>query len=198
MTNRRWRLWGMLAGLAVVVLGGLTLATRHHHPAAVTTARIGQNKGGMAPSQTAAAPSGTATKPLQAPLMLPVSGKVETPMGWQYSGALNEWYYNPGITLAAKAGQSVHAAWGGTVTSVKTDPHMGLTVTVDDGNGFKTVYGHLGNATVKPNQTIQQGQTVGTVGAASIYSRQPGAHVDFQIYHGKVASNPMSYLHPSS
>lgn len=198
MTNRRWRLWGMIAGLAVVVFGGLTLAVRHHQTTTVTTAGIAQQKNGTNLSKTSSGTASSATQPIEAPLMLPVAGKVIADMGWQYSGALNEWYYNPGITIAANAGNTVRAAWGGTVVQVTTDPEMGLTATVNDGNGFKTVYGHLGSAAVKANEQIRQGQAIGTVGAANIYSRQPGNHVDFQIYHGKVASNPMSYLHPSS
>jgi murein DD-endopeptidase MepM/ murein hydrolase activator NlpD len=129
---------------------------------------------------------------------MPVSGKVQSGFGWQYSGALNEWYYNPGITIAAHKGAPVQAAWAGTVADVTREPHMGLTMTIRDGDGFNTVYGHLGKAVVKAGQTVRQGEVIGTVGAASLYSRTTGSHVDFQVYHGPTATNPVNYLHPSS
>ena len=129
---------------------------------------------------------------------MPVSGKIKSAFGWQYSGALNEWYYNPGITIAAAQGHAVNAAWAGTVTQVTKEPHMGLTVTVNDGAGFDTVYGHLGQSSLKAGDVVRQGQPIGTVGGASLYSRQAGAHLDFQVYHGSTATNPMNYLHPSS
>jgi murein DD-endopeptidase MepM/ murein hydrolase activator NlpD len=133
-----------------------------------------------------------------APLLMPVHGSVANTFGWQYSGALNEWYYNPGITVAAKAGTLVHAAWGGIVTHVQSLDHQGLSVTVKDGDNYQTVYGHLGSAAGKAGQMAKQGDVMGTVGATSIYSRQPGSHMDFDVYRGSMATNPEGYMHPSS
>jgi len=195
MANRRRSFWAIVAGAALMVAAGVVLLLQHHRPLSVT--------GPVTTQASRSHPQGANVKPVNqgptaAPLLMPATGKVVAGFGWQYSGALNEWYYNPGVTIAAPAGATVRAAWGGTVTTVKNDAPMGLTVTVDDGNGFSTVYGHLGQAQVKPGMAISQGQSIGTVGAASIYARQPGSHVDFQIYHGQVPSDPMSYLHPSS
>lgn len=195
MANRRITLIGIIAGTVIMAGGAAFLTLRHpgvrtvtvpvskqsHLRRGVTSRVINKNAG-----------------PTQAPLMMPVSGPIASAFGWQYSGALNEWYYNPGITIASKAGQPVRAAWAGRVTQVADTPHMGVTVTVNDGNGFRTVYGHLAESRVKMGQSVKQGQIIGTVGGNSLYSRQSGSHLDFQIYHGNTASNPMGYLHPSS
>lgn len=191
MANRRTTIMGVVAGV-VVVGGAAALVLTHRQTASTTT-----------PVSTPASSQGGQTSrlaggPTSAPLAAPVQGKIASGFGWQYSGALNEWYYNPGLTFAAKKGQSVKAGWAGQVTQVTKEPHMGLTVTVNDGDGFSTVYGHLGRAEVKAGQEVHQGQVIGTVGAASLYSRNAGSHVDFQVYHGASATNPMNYLHPSS
>ncbi len=191
MANRRTTLMGIAAGI-LVVGGAATLVLTHRNsavsPVTTTPATTPQSNG------TSPAAGG----PTSAPLKMPVTGKIASAFGWQYSGALNEWYYNPGITIQAAKGQPVQAAWSGTVTQVTHEPHMGLTVTVQDGDSFSTVYGHLGQVDVKAGETLRQGQVVGSVGGASLYSRDAGAHVDFQVYHGATATNPMNYLHPSS
>lgn len=191
MANRRSTLMGIVAGI-VVVGGAATLVLTHHHQASVTSP-VSQ-----VPVNSPGTTSPVAGGPTSAPLASPVQGKIAGAFGWQYSGALNEWYYNPGVTIAAPTGRPVNAGWAGTVTQVTREPHMGLTVTINDGDGFETVYGHLGKASVKVGDMVRQGQEVGTVGAASLYSRNAGSHVDFQVYKGATATNPMNYLHPSS
>jgi murein DD-endopeptidase MepM/ murein hydrolase activator NlpD len=192
MANRRTIIMALAAGL--IVLGGTSwfvLAHRHAQPVSAPVTHPSS-------AQARSKPSVSEGGPTTAPLSMPVAGKVMTDFGWQYSGALNEWYYNPGITIAAKQGAAVRAAWSGTVAYVGQQPHMGLTVTVKDGDGFETVYGHLGSAAVKVGDAVKQGQPIGTVGGSSLYSRQSGSHVDFQLFHGATATNPLNYLHPSS
>ncbi len=192
MANRRTTILGVVAGI-VVVGGAAAVVVMHRHQASVTSSVFtppGKSQtGGQSPAVGG---------PASAPLKMPVSGKVENGFGWQYSGTLNEWYYNPGITVSARQGSPVQAAWSGTVVSVNRQPHLGLTMTVSDGDGFRTVYGNLGKTAVHAGQLVRQGAVVGTVGGPSLYSRARGSHVDFQVYHGSTATNPMNYLHPSS
>lgn len=193
MANRRLTMFSIIGGVAVVGGGILTFALTHRSTHAVTVPvahTVPASHGHQTPAKT--------LNDTAAPLLMPVTGSVSNPFGWQYSGALNEWYYNPGITVSAKAGTPVHAAWGGVVTQVENVDHQGLSVTVEDGSNYQTVYGHLGSASVKAGQMIKQGEVVGSVGASSIYSRQPGSHLDFQVFHGSMATNPEGYMHPSS
>ena len=205
MGNGQRTLWRILAGvLGVLVVGaGATLAIKNfeHHTVSVK-ANLHQRKGQSRRSgrrQKRTAPVKKAVPPPTAtPLMLPVNGSIQANFGWQYSGALNEWYYNPGVTISAKAGRPVKAAWGGTVEKIASQPLTGVEVMIDDGDHFETAYVHLGKAEVKVGQTVSQGHVIGTVGGPDLYSHQAGAHIDFQIYHGGLASNPMGYLHVSS
>ncbi|NMP21000.1 M23 family metallopeptidase [Sulfobacillus harzensis] len=193
MANRRTTILGVVAGI-VVVGGAAALVVTHRQTATTSTPVSTKTPASSQGGNTSPAAGG----PTSAPLAAPVKGKIASAFGWQYSGALNEWYYNPGITFAAPKGRPVEAAWAGRVTQVTKEPHMGLTVTINDGDGFETVYGHLGRVEVKAGQAVRQGEVIGTVGAASLYSRNAGSHVDFQVYHGATATNPMNYLHPSS
>jgi murein DD-endopeptidase MepM/ murein hydrolase activator NlpD len=204
MGNGQRTLWRILAGvLGVLVVGtGLTLAIRSERHAVSVKASLHHShakkhhpKNGRSRTTKSHAPRVISTAN---PLMMPVQGRIETEFGWQYSGVQNEWYYNPGITIAAKAGTPVKAAWAGTVENVQANPQTGVEVMVNDGDRFETVYAHLGKADVKAGQALKQGAVVGTVGPNNIYSHQTGAHVDFELYHAGLASNPVAYLHPSS
>jgi murein DD-endopeptidase MepM/ murein hydrolase activator NlpD len=163
----------------------------HRHQAASAKPAPGR---GIKPARGAAGPSDATAKPL----LMPVAGTVNPGFGWVYTTHLGEWYYNPGVTIDAPAGSTVHAAWAGRVTGVGMAPMTGLTVTIDDGNQFRTVYSHLGTALVKPGAQVKQGDPIGTVGGASLYSRQPGPHIDFQVYHQGQAVNPQEYERSSS
>ncbi|MBR7512678.1 M23 family metallopeptidase [Mycobacterium tuberculosis] len=54
-----------------------------------------------------------------------------------------------------------------------------------------SAYAHLGNFAVQERQTVQAGQTIGTVGADDNLS-QPA--VEFQIRYRGTPVNPASYL----
>lgn len=195
--SRRWSVMGLLAGILVVGAGAFAAAnwngfSGHQVAVPYTGAHTHRSR----PAARGTMP--TSSQPTSASLLLPVAGKVEANFGWVYTSHLGEWYYNPGVTLSAPTGTTVHAAWAGKVLSVGQEPLMGLTVTVQDGRGFETVYGHLGQANVKVGSWVSQGAAIGTIGGPSLYSRQTGSHLDFQLFHNGQPVNPKAYLTPSS
>ncbi|MDA8198839.1 MAG: M23 family metallopeptidase [Thermaerobacter sp.] len=192
---------GILAG--VVVVGGAAYAATNlggfrsvHTTVPGTAVRRHATTPGSTPGTTPTAHPGG--HPTMAMLRMPVAGRVAAPFGWVYSTRLGEWYYNPGVTLAATPGELVHAGWGGRVTAVGQEPLMGLTVEVNDGNGFTTFYGSLGQANVKVGQVLSQGAVIGTVAAPSLYTRVAGSHLDFQVFQKNQAVNPAHFVKASS
>ena len=188
---------GILAG--VVVVGGAAYAAANLGGfRAVHTTAPGApvRRHPTAGSPTPMAPPGP--HPTAAMMRMPVAGRVAAPFGWVYSTRLSEWYYNPGVTLEATPGEVVHAAWGGSVAAVGQEPLMGLTVEVNDGSGFTTFYGNLGQAKVKVGQVLSQGAVIGTVAAPSLYTRVVGSHVDFQVFQKSQAVNPAHFMKASS
>ena len=87
-----------------------------------------------------------------------------------YSNTLEEWTTHSGIDIQAKKTTIVTASEAGVVESIKNDPRYGLTVTISHNDGFKTVYSNLLTAEfVKENETVEKGQTIGTVGESSSF-----------------------------
>ncbi|WP_372706499.1 peptidoglycan DD-metalloendopeptidase family protein [Brevundimonas sp.] len=72
---------------------------------------------------------------------------------------------NNGINIGAPAGAEVRAAAEGRVGYVGDDlAGQGLTVLIVHRDGWRSVYGHLGSATVRDGDNIRAGQQIGTVG----------------------------------
>ncbi len=72
---------------------------------------------------------------------------------------------NNGVNIGAPAGSDVRAAAAGRVGYVGDDlAGQGLTVLIVHRDGWRSVYGHLGTATVRDGDDIRAGQPIGTVG----------------------------------
>ncbi len=103
---------------------------------------------------------------------------------------------NNGINIGASAGASVVAASGGRVAYVGDDlVGQGLTVLIVHNGGWRTVYGHLGSATVKDGDDVRAGQQIGTVGLTAGDGR-PSIHFETRQMRGDdpVAVDPLTVL----
>lgn len=103
---------------------------------------------------------------------------------------------NTGINIAAARGAQVVAAAAGRVAYVGDDlTAQGLTVIVVHRDGWRTVYGHLGSATVRDGDDVRAGQQIGTVGETAGDGR-PSMH--FETRHMRndepVAVDPLTVL----
>ena len=103
---------------------------------------------------------------------------------------------NNGINIGAPAGAEVRAAAAGRVGYVGDDlAGQGLTVLIVHRDGWRSVYGHLGTATVRDGDDIRAGQQIGTVGNTAGDGR-PSIH--FETWRMRsdqpVAVDPLTVL----
>jgi len=103
---------------------------------------------------------------------------------------------NNGINIGAPRGSEVRAAAAGRVGYVGDDlAGQGLTVLIVHRDGWRTVYGHLGSATVRDGDDIRAGQQIGTVGETAGDGR-PSVH--FETWRMRsdqpVAIDPLTVL----
>jgi len=128
----------------------------------------------------------------------PVSGEIIKDFARDtlvYSNTLEEWTIHNGIDIKADKMSVVVAAEEGTVETIKNDPRYGLTVTISHANGFKTVYSNLLTTEfVKENETVEKGQTIGTVGETASFEVADEPHVHFEMYKDGEIVNPTIYL----
>mgnify|MGYP002644525026 CR=1 FL=1 len=128
----------------------------------------------------------------------PVSGEIIKDFAMDtlvYSNTLEEWTTHSGIDIKADKTSIVVAAEAGTVESIKNDPRYGLTVTISHVNGFKTVYSNLLTTEfISENETVEKGQTIGTVGETASFEIADEPHLHFEMYKDNQLVNPTIYL----
>jgi murein hydrolase activator len=99
-----------------------------------------------------------------------------------------------GIGIAAAAGTPVKAVAPGTVALVGPLGTYLMTVIIDHGGGFYTVYATLDDATVTKGERVTRDQVIGHVGGAST---DQGTHLHFEIRGpGQIALDPLNWLKP--
>lgn len=99
--------------------------------------------------------------------------------GWRW-GSLHA-----GIDISGcGTGSPIFAIQSGYVYDLETNPkkNSGLTVYIDHGNGYFSIYMHLQKISVSVGQTVSRGQTVGTMGNTG---RSTGPHLHLGVYQGK-------------
>ena len=121
----------------------------------------------------------------------PVSGRILFRFGRDTlpSGAVIR---RNGIGIAATAGTPVKAVSSGLVMVVQRLGTYGLTVVVEHGNGYFSLYMQLGTSAVAVGEAVQKGQSVGTVGGSNT---DQGAHLYFEIRgENQIALDPADWL----
>jgi murein DD-endopeptidase MepM/ murein hydrolase activator NlpD len=175
---------------------------------------------GMAPPPPPPPPSGNAALPAQTRPTYPASSGARPPVAtaptttapvaggpialqWPVRGDVVRRFgpvgmgeRNNGINIGASAGAAVSASAAGRVAYVGDDlVGQGLTVLIVHNGGWRTVYGHLGSATVKDGDDVRAGQQIGTVGLTAGDGR-PSIHFETRQMRGDdpVAVDPLTVL----
>lgn len=95
------------------------------------------------------------------------------------------------IDIGINIDTPLYASAAGVVTQSGPNGTLGLSVIIDHGNGYITVYGHMDYLWVRPGQNVRQGQKLGAVGSTG---KSTGPHVHFIILHGGTPVDPLSLL----
>ena len=105
------------------------------------------------------------------------------------SGGIIRWN---GVGIAAKVGTPVKAVEAGKVRLVGQFGTYGLTIVLEHGNGYYSVYSHLETAEVKLGAAVSKGGEIGTVGGAN---SDYGPHLHFEIRgENQIALDPTTWL----
>ena len=105
------------------------------------------------------------------------------------SGGIIRWN---GIGIAAPVGTPVKAVEAGRVRLVGQFGTYGLTIVLEHGNGYYSVYSHLQEAAVKLGTTVAKDDTIGSVGGEN---SDYGSHLHFEIRgENQVALDPTQWL----
>jgi len=144
-------------------------------------------------SRGAAAPVGGASLTTEdiGRLDWPVEGRILYRFGRDTlaSGGVIRWN---GIGIGAPLNTPVRAVESGRVALVQRLSTYGLTVVVEHGNGYYSLYMQLQSASVEVGASVQKNQVVGTVGGSNT---DYGPHLHFEIRgENQIALDPLDWL----
>ncbi len=120
------------------------------------------------------------------PFIWPVEGPITSFMSPEHPNGID-------IGLENNATRTIRAAASGTVTHAggDNDQPLGISITIDHGNGVTTVYGHLSQLQVKVGDKVEIGQTIGIGGSTGIAT---GPHLHFEVRKNGDTVDPLHVL----
>lgn len=131
--------------------------------------------------------------------VMPVSGAVLQGYAMEelcYNETTRDWRTHGGVDLAAETGAAVAAARAGTVMAVYEDELLGMTVALQHADGYTTVYSGLAqDVPVEAGQSVQAGQTIGTVGEPALLETALGSHIHFAVERSGEPVDPAGFLY---
>ena len=108
-----------------------------------------------------------------------------------YNATTRDWRLHDAIDLACAEGDAVGACMAGTVTAVEHDDALGWTVTLRHAGGYTTKYASLAEKPcVAVGDTVEVGETLGTVGTTATTELALPPHLHFAAYRNGAAVDP--------
>jgi murein DD-endopeptidase MepM/ murein hydrolase activator NlpD len=100
-----------------------------------------------------------------------------------------------GIDISAPTGTPIYAAARGRVKRAGWAVGYGLTVEIDHGFGFTTLYGHASKLISQAGQEITRGEVIAQVGSTGIST---SSHLHYEVRVNGVAQDPKTYILPEN
>jgi murein DD-endopeptidase MepM/ murein hydrolase activator NlpD len=121
----------------------------------------------------------------------PLSGRLSSRFGIRRSPFGNFREFHDGIDIASHRGAIITAAGAGRVVFRGWKAGYGLTVIIEHGHGYTTLYGHNSSVLVKAGQTVKKGAPIARVGSTG---RSTGPHLHFTVFRNGKPVDPLKIL----
>jgi septal ring factor EnvC (AmiA/AmiB activator) len=120
----------------------------------------------------------------------PLTGHVRVPFGRRKHPKFETYTTQNGVEIDAAADSPVTAVYEGTVVFADRFKGYGLMVVLDHGGKHHSLYAHLAETGVQVGQKVAAGETLGTVGAASLL----GSGLYFEMRFQGRPEDPLEWL----
>ena len=112
-----------------------------------------------------------------------------------YNQTLNIYTGHLAIDFKADFGSAVLAVYGGKVESITSSYLTGTTVTIDHGNGLKSVYNSVDAIEgLQTGMSVSQGQIIAYVSDNNRQEYKDGPHLHFEVLENGEKVSPYKYL----
>lgn len=112
-----------------------------------------------------------------------------------YNQTLGVYTGHKGIDFGAEEGATVFCVYDGVIESIEISKINGTTVTVDHGNGLKSVYNSIdAREELLEGASVKKGDAIGYVSLNNKTEYLDGAHLHFEVLENGVKVDPNKYL----
>jgi murein DD-endopeptidase MepM/ murein hydrolase activator NlpD len=125
------------------------------------------------------------------PNIFPIQGWISSGYGWRRNPLSKRREFHQALDLVAPWGTPVKAAAQGRVVYAGWRQAYGLTVEMEDGHGYSTVYGHLSRILVKKGTWVKKGEIIGRVGSSG---HSTGPHLHFEVWFRGKTIDPLNLM----
>jgi septal ring factor EnvC (AmiA/AmiB activator) len=145
-----------------------------------------------AQTQLRAEPVPEAVAPKSSTSFRDLQGRLRSPVaqGTQLKGFGDG---NRGVDLLAPPYSTVRVVADGVVVRGEPIQGLGMTIVVDHGDGYSTVYAHLGQSKVRKGQEVKRGDYIGVVGETGVVDGR-GPRVHFEVRYRNTPQNPADWM----
>jgi len=97
-----------------------------------------------------------------------------------------------GVDFAAPVGTPIYSTGNGVVIRAERDySGYGLMVEIDHGFGYRTLYAHMSQISVRRGQRVSRGEVLGLVGNTGLSA---GPHLHYEVIRNGRKVNPVHYF----
>ena len=96
-----------------------------------------------------------------------------------------------GIDFIGKRGEPIYATADGVVSQDGAGSGYGISVVINHGNGYRTVYAHLSKKAVRGGQKVKRGEVIGYMGSSGLSS---GIHLHYEVEKNGQKINPIHFF----
>ncbi|MDP2302966.1 MAG: M23 family metallopeptidase [Ignavibacteria bacterium] len=126
------------------------------------------------------------------PAIKPSKGVVGTNgFGFRYHPILRINRMHDGIDIITDVGTDVFAPGSGTVEYVGSRNGFGLTVEINHGFGYRTIFAHLSKVLIKEGMKVDRGKLIAKTGNSGLSS---GPHLHYEVLHKGINKNPEEFF----
>jgi murein DD-endopeptidase MepM/ murein hydrolase activator NlpD len=131
------------------------------------------------------------------PAIQPVSNKNLSRMasgyGWRIHPIYKTRKLHTGMDFSAKSGTPIYATGDGKISLVKRSRRgYGNHVIIDHGYGYKTLYAHMKEYTVRKGENVKRGEIIGYVGSTGT---SVGPHLHYEVIKDGKKINPVNFYY---
>lgn len=126
------------------------------------------------------------------PAIIPTTGGYSIEgFGMRFHPILKVMKMHEGLDILTDIGSPVFAPGNGKIIYVGPRGGYGLTLEIDHGFGYKTVFAHLSKAMVKEGQNVKRGDRIALTGNSGLST---GPHLHYEVHLNGIPQDPINYF----